>query len=59
VPNALPSAATTKDIGLSDSPRYRMITNTGMMIVCSGTIIVARKIPKITERPGKFTIANA
>ena len=30
-----------------------MIMNTGMMIVCSGTIIVARKAPKITFLPGK------
>jgi hypothetical protein len=36
-----------------------MITNTGIMIVCSGTIMVARKTTKIALRPGNSTMANA
>ena len=59
VPNALPNAGMISEPRLSDRPRSFTMTNTGMMIVCSGTIIVARKMPKTMFFAGNRTMANA
>ena len=44
---------------LSDSPRYLMIRKTGMMVVWTGTIMVARMIPNSALAPRKRTMAKS
>lgn len=59
MPNALPMAGRISEARLSDSPMRLIRTNTGMIVVWTGTIMVARNSAKIAPRPGKRTMANA
>ena len=58
VPNAVGIAGRISDSSVSERPMPRISMNTGTIVTCSGTIIVASTIPNSRPRPRNSTRAN-